>query len=191
MEINPSEAVYIKLGSNDGEWEHECIYDKQILKLDYREIDHDICFHKEWDKVAEQCARISNDKGAISRHVNQIRRFYEAGEDVLWVTFHANLLWWCFSRPEVKTLSNKTRTRPVIGNWRFEDLKGLRLQMNLLNGSLRSMEGFRGTICSVKEFPYLIRKINGTIPKEIEEMQANLSELEKSLEIIIKNLVFV
>lgn len=188
MKINPSEAVYIKLGSNGGEWVHECIYDKQILKLGYTEIDHDICLHKEWDKVAEQCARISKDKGAISRHVNQIRKFYEAGEDVLWVTFHANLLWWCFSRPEVTLLSDKTKIRPVIGKWRSEDIKELSLQMNQLNGSLRSMEGFRGTICSVKEFPYLINKINGTIPEEIEETQANLSELEKSLEIIIKNL---
>jgi hypothetical protein len=188
MKINPIRADYIKLGSNGGEWERECIYDKQILKLGYREIDHYNCLNKEWDKVEEQCARFRSDKGAISRDVKQIRMFYEDGEDVLWVTFHANQLWWCFSKSEVTQGPNNTKIRQVNGKWRCKDINEHSLQMDQLSGSLLSMEGFRGTICSVKEFKYLINKINGIIPKEIEETQAKLSELEKSLETIIKNL---
>lgn len=187
MKINPSKALYIKLGSS-GQWEHECIHETQSLRLGYIEVDHNICLRGERDKVAEQCKPFRSDAGAITRDVNQIRKFYEAGEDVLWVTFHANMLWWCFSRPEVTQLPDKTKIRPVVGEWKCTDIKGHPLQMDQLSGSLLSMQGFRGTICSVREFNYLINKINGTMSKEVEEAQATLSELEKKLEVIIQNL---
>lgn len=187
MKVNPSKALYIKLGSS-GQWERECIYETQTLRLGYTEINHDICLRGEWDKAAGECARFRSDTGAITRDVNQIRKFYEAGEDVLWVTFHANMLWWCFSRPEVTQLPDKTKVRPVIDKWRCTDIKRHPLQMDLLSGSLLSMQGFRGTICSVHEFKYLVNKINGTMPKEVEEAQITLSELENKLEVIIRDL---
>jgi hypothetical protein len=185
MKINPRKALYIKLGSK-GEWEHECIYETPSLKLGYRAVDHNLCLRGEWDKVAEQCNR--SDAGAITRDVKQIREFYEAGEDVLWVTFHANMLWWCFSRTEVTQLPNKTKTRPVDVGWNCYDIKGHPLLMNQLSGSLQSMQGFRGTICSVRESNYLINKINGIMPKEVKEAQTTLFELGKKLEVIIKTL---
>jgi hypothetical protein len=187
MKINPSKALYIKLGSS-GEWEPECIYKNQTLRLGYIEVDHDICLRGEWDEVAEQLKPIRSDVGAITRDVNQIRNFYEAEKDVLWVTFHANLLWWCFSMPEVTQLPNKTKVRPVIDKWSCTDVKGHNLQMDQLSGSLLSMQGFRGTICSVREFRYIVNKINGNMPKEVEEAQVSLLKLENKLEVIIQNL---
>lgn len=185
--INPSKGLYIKLGSS-GQWEHGCVHETQSLRLGYTEVDHDICLRGEWDKVAEQCKPFRSDAGSITRDVNQIRKFYETGEDVLWTTFHGNLLWWCFSKPEVNQLPDKTKIRPVIGKWKCCDIKGHRLQMDQLSGSLLSMQGFGGTICSVHEFKYLVNKLNGTMPKEVEEAQASLSRLENKLEVIIRNL---
>ena len=185
MKVNPSEALYIKLGSS-GQWEHECIYETQSLRLGYIEVDHEICLRGEWDKVAEQCKPFRSDAGAITRDVKQIREFYEAGEDILWVTFHANKLWWCFSRSKVTKLPDKTKVRPAIDKWRCTDIKGDTLQMDQLSGGLLSMQGFRGTICSVHEFKYLVNKINGTMPKEVEEAQATLSDLENKLEEVIR-----
>lgn len=38
------------------------------------------------------------------------------------------------------------------------------------------MEGFRGTICSVKEFDYLVQKINGQVNGETTEaVEAHLA----------------
>lgn len=185
--ISPSEALYIKLGSS-GQWERKCIYKTQTLRLGYVEVDHDACLRGEWNKVQNQRESFRSNAGAITRDVNQIRKFYEAGEDVLWVTFYANRLWWCFSKPNVTQLSDKTKTRPVIGKWKCTDIKGRTLRMDQLSGSLISMQAFRGTICSVHEFDYLINKINGTIPKRAKEAQLTLSKLVNRLEKVIQDL---
>ena len=50
------------------------------------------------------------------------------------------------------------------------------------------MEGFRGTICSVKEFEYLKQKINGRGPEYVRKTEAALTELEKRIETLIRNL---
>lgn len=185
--VVPKRALYIKLGSG-GEWEHECIYENQTLRLGYIEVDHDTCARGEWDKVQEQRASFRSKLGAATRDVNQIREFYEAGEDVLWVTFHANLLWWCYSRPEVTQLPDRTKTRPVIGSWRCTDIERRDLRMDQLSGRLLSMQAFRGTICSVREFDYLINKINGSIPERVKEAEVTLSNLVNRLENIIQDL---
>jgi hypothetical protein len=185
--ISPSEALYIKLGSS-GEWEHQCVRETQTLRLGYSEVDHDICLRREWDKVKKQCKSFRSDEAAATRDVHQIRKFYEAGEDVLWVTFYANKLWWCFSKPEVTQLEDQTKSRPVIGKWQCTNIEEHPLRMDQLSGSLISMQAFRGTICSVREFDYLIKKINGIIPKRVEEAQGTLSTLENKLEKIIQDL---
>lgn len=185
--ISPSEALYIKLGSS-GEWEHQCVRETQTLRLGYSEVDHDICLRREWDKVKKQCKSFRSDEAAATRDVHQIRKFYEAGEGVLWVTFYANKLWWCFSKPEVTQLEDQTKSRPVIGKWQCTNIEEHPLRMDQLSGSLISMQAFRGTICSVREFDYLIKKINGIIPKRVEEAQGTLSTLENKLEKIIQDL---
>ena len=189
MTINQCKALYIKLGKED-EYVKECIYSEQpLLKLGYEEIDHDNCLKGDWEKVRTKLvSRKNNDTGAITDHIRQIRLFYEAGDNVLWITFHANLLWWCFSKREITLLPQNTKVRPVIDKWSCNDIKGDLLQMDQLSSSLTSVHAYRGTICTVKASKYLFDKINGIITKEIEDIQAKLSELEKKLEIIINNL---
>jgi hypothetical protein len=41
--------------------------------------------------------------------------------------------------------------------------------MDKLSGNLLRMQGFRGTICDVKAFDYLKRKLNGKLSVEVEE----------------------
>lgn len=187
MKINPSQVLYIKLGRG-GKWEHECIYNTQKLRIGYNEIPHNLCVHGKWDEAAEFCKNFRSDLGAITRDINQVRNFYEAGEDALWITFHANLLWWCFSKCEITKNSDNSKVRPVIDKWKCIDINGNELRIDRLRGSLVSIQGFRGTICSVKDSRYIINKINGIIPKEIKEAENNLIELENKLEVLIKRL---
>jgi hypothetical protein len=158
--INPNTAYYIKLGAG-GEYEKGCIEDTHTIRLGYNEIPHELCQRGQWDEVWSEVARIyGSETGATTRHVNQIRTFYEAGETTLWVTFYKNWLWWCFAQSAIELLSDNSKIRPVLDSWQCKNIQGQPLDTSQLSGSLLSMQGFRGTICSVKEFPYLIRKIN-------------------------------
>lgn len=187
MGINPSDALYIKLGHN-GEWEQGCLLEHQTIRLGYDYVDHDACLRGDWDRVQKDCGHVSTDPGAITRHINQVRKFYTAGEDVLWVTFHANKLWYCFSERKIRKLDDGSKIRPVIGTWKSSDEKGIPLSMDQLSGSLLSMQGFRGTICSVRESDYLIHRINAELPKTVINAENALSELEERLKVIIKSL---
>lgn len=187
MKINPSKVFYIKLGRG-GSWEHECIYKTQTLRIGYNEIPHNLCIRGEWDKVREICKNFRSNSGAITRDINQVKNFYEAGENILWITFHATLLWWCFSKCDITNNPDNSKSRPVINKWQCTDIYGNKLRLDRLRGNLVSIQGFRGTICSVKDSPYLINKINGFMPKEVKETEDNLIELENKLETLIKRL---
>jgi len=186
--INPSKALYIKLGRG-GEYERDCIENKQTLRLSYREISHDLCLKREWDKVLDEIIKkLGRNEATAKRDKEQIRLFYESDETVLWVTFFNNCLYWCFSKPDVTLLCDKTKIRHVIGQWSCIDIKGNLLDKKLLSGGLLSMQGFRGTICVVREFEYLKQKINARIPKDVEEAKDALATLESKIETIIRRL---
>ena len=187
MEIKPSKVYYIKLGRG-GKWEHESIKKNQTLKFGYSKISHNLCLRGEWDKVKEELRKRKDSKGAITRDINQVKKFYEAEEDVLWITFHANLMWWCFSKPEITSIDKNKKIRPVIDKWKCTDIDGNELRTDRLRGSLVSIQGFRGTICSVKDAQYVINKINGKTPPHVEEAHKTLRELVDRLEKVIKHL---
>lgn len=185
--IRPRQALYIKLGQG-GSWEHQCIKETSTVRLGYQEATHDLCLKGNWDLIQEELKNIRRDVGAATRDAKQIRLFYESDETVLWVTFFGDRLYWCFSKSEITLLPDMSKTRPVIDEWRSTDITGKPLQKNQLSGKLLSMEGFRGTICSVKEFDYLVQKINGQVNKETAEAVEALSTLERKIEALIRGL---
>ncbi len=147
---------------------------------------HDVCLQGEWDEVREIYKPLRKDIGTATRDSKQIGLFYESDERVLWITFFGDRMYWCFSKPEITLLEDKSKTRPVIGQWRPTDINDKPLQKNQLSGRLLSTEGFRGTICSVKEFDYLVQRINGKPLKQKAEAEKALLTLEEKIETLIR-----
>ena len=188
MKVAPSVALYIKLGER-GRWEKNSIEEEQTLHLGYNEVPHELCVESRWDDVKEFLIRErASDRGAAKRHANQIKFFYEGGEDILWITFYDNRLWWCFSRPEVTQRSDGSKTRPVAGRWSSEDVAGEPLDMNRLSGKLLSVQGFQGTICSVRDLDYLLQKINAEPQPDVLAAQAAQASLVDAIERLIRSL---
>lgn len=50
------------------------------------------------------------------------------------------------------------------------------------------LQGFQGTICSVREFDYLLRKINGATEPEVELAKSSRQTLAGQIAAIIRNL---
>jgi len=188
--INASRALFIKLGEA-GRWEAECLRNG-TLKFGYQEVSHAACEQArltgDWVKVDAFARSFSKNKGSATRHVNQIKEFYCAGEEVLWITFHSDRLWWCFSKPEVKGLSEGEKLRTVNGAWSDEDINGQPLLKGRISGRLLTVQGFQGTICSVSELGYLLHKINGTVEPHVAEAQFAFEKLQSALIPIIKGL---
>jgi hypothetical protein len=185
--IYAKKAYFIKLGGG-GEWEQRCITEN-VLRLGYHSANHDECTLGHWEIVKIQYQDHCNeDAGALTRHINQVKQFYEAPSDVLWITFIADSLYWCFSEPIITLHEDGSKTRPVKDKWQHCNIHGDDLLKSKLSGKLLAVQGFRGTICSIKELSYLLHKINGTSEPHIENAQEARNGLIQAIQPIIKNL---
>lgn len=179
-------VLYIKLGAS-GAWESDCIREGS-LRIGYQDLPHELCLAGEWPALERKALEFSKDKGAATRHINQVRQFYEAPQSTLWVTFHAGQLWWCFGGKQIRLLPDLSKTRRAIGGWKATDLNGKHLLKSSLSGKLLATESFQGTICSISERAYLLHRINGTVEPRVAAAQQALEALVESLIPIIKKL---
>lgn len=113
----------------------------------------------------------------------------EEDDDTLWITFYSGSLWWCFAKREVKKHKDGKGTyRETVSGWKSTDIHGGKLSTEKLSGNLLKVQGFQGTICEVKAFEYLKRKLNGEVLPEVEaaaeaenKMVANIIPLMRLL----------
>jgi hypothetical protein len=184
--VSAQKALFIKLGEG-GMWEAECLRNG-TLRFGYQEVPHTICTSGNWLEVEILVRKFSKDSGSAKRHVNQIRQFYETDEKALWITFHSDRLWWCFSSPDVLILPGEEKVRRALGGWSDSDVNGEPLLKGRLSGKLLAVQGFQGTICTVSELEYLLHKINGTAEPHVAAAQSAYESLQSSLIPIIKEL---
>lgn len=187
--IDPKNVYYIKLGRS-GEWEKDCLELSQTVRIGYREVPDDLCRQGKWNEVHNIMKGKRKHNGVATGDTNQIRFFYESDEETLWITFWGDRLYWCFSKPEITTLPDNSKSRPVIGKWSSCNILGQPLQKTQLSGALLRVEGFRGTICKVKELKYLVEKINGVDRPEIANARLAKVEFEEKIERLIRQLTW-
>ena len=185
--IKPNKVLFIKLGAG-GAFETDCIEKDQNLRLDYNEANHELCIKRDWKGVNDYYTSTGFSKSVATSHSNQIKQFYEEDDQTLWITFYANKLWWCFSKPEITLLPDKTKTRPVIGKWSDKDINGVLLRAGNISGKLLKTQGYQGTICSVLEDKYAVTKINGELLPEVVEVESAMKNLKDKTAQLIKHL---
>jgi hypothetical protein len=183
--ISAETALFIKLGDK-GRWEKDCL-DRGVLQLGYHELDHEACLSAN-DVEARKVYPEDYDQGAATRHIDQVFKFYHEPDTTLWITFHSDRLWWCFSDKKITKNADDTKIRPTTNGWSDKDVNNKPLHKGRLSGKLLSVQGFQGTICSVKEKDYLLHKINGTYEPHVLAAENAVSNLEEALIPIIRNL---
>lgn len=180
MSLTATRALYIKLGEKN-RWAKPA-FESNTLRIGFSEFSHERSIAAVKTKDFTPVKNFyENEKGytpgTATRFSNEVREFYTAGTDVLWITFAEGKLWWCFS--DIEVTPNATvdfqaagsRYRKTIGPWSNKDINGGILAINALRGSLTTTAGFRGTICRVKEFGYLLRRLNGEVTPETEAVR--------------------
>lgn len=190
--IAPSEIRFIKLGEQ-GRWEKSCIEDG-TLRLGYESPHHDAALAGDWKTVRDFWLTIregDHKEGTVTRDINQVKDFYELDSNTLWFTFHNRKLWWCFAQEEVIELEeDQSRIRHTMSGWSCTDLKGRDITVQNLDGRVTAVQGFRGTICGLKEelHEYLVSKINGAITKDVDDAAVHLKALTESIKCLVQGL---
>lgn len=187
--IKASNALFIKLGGK-GNWEKDCIEKENTIKLGFHNPYHNECLNGNWDIIENYWLQHKKNKGKATETVSQIKYFYESPVDIMWITFYNRKLYWCFAENKVEILEDGSRIRKVKGKWSSDDINGNPLFIENLSGKLTKVQGFRGTICSVKEFEYLMDKINCAKQPEIQDAENAILNLKEKLKPLIQRLTW-
>jgi hypothetical protein len=185
MSIEAERCLFIRLGKV-GEWTARCISAGQ-LRLDYPQVSHEFCLAGRWTQVDSQIAPETRDREGAARHTHQVRTFYEAPAATLWITFHADCMWWCFANPTVSLLADGARVRTAIDGWRQTDLGNETLTASRLSGNLLAVQAYRGSICALDP-GYVVHKINGADPPLVEAASRTLKALTDAVQPIVERL---
>jgi hypothetical protein len=95
------------------------------------------------------------------------------GADSLFITFSGGFMHWCRPSGSVELLPDGGRSRRTDGGWKKTNINNASLTVDRLSGHLLKVQMFRGTICRVKAFDYLLRKINDeSLPEAVEAENA-------------------
>lgn len=185
--INAKVVKFIKLGRSGG-WEERCIEsDTPMIRLGFDNPHHQKCLEGDWDFINRYWLE-SKIKGKATETTNQIKDFYTQSKQTMWITFYKRKLFWCFAKEAVIQLEDGSRVREVAGEWKSCNEKGEPLYVENLSGKLTKVQMFRGTICSVKESNYLLKRINSTELPEIHRAKDALNNLMSCVKPLIKNL---
>lgn len=188
-QIAPTRAIYIKLGRS-GSWESECL-ERGIIRFGYKETPFESAQSGDWDTVWEFWHDNRGDAGTATRDLGQIRNFYEDGDDTLWITLSGGLLWWCFAKPGVQMHPDGHGPfRECVDGWKSTDIAGNKLSTEKLSGNLLRVQGFRGTICDVKAFDYLIRKLNHELQPAVEAATKAENEMVEKIMPLLRMLTW-
>ncbi|RCS31716.1 hypothetical protein DEO45_00130 [Rhodanobacter denitrificans] len=177
-----TKAYFIKLGEG-GAWESVCLAEGTI-KFGYHATPQDLCLQGEWEKVKAFWTERRGKESTASNDMRQIRTFFEANEDDIFITFAKGYMWWCrpTGTPVVMHDDDGARVRQTIDGWKNTSIGGEPLQVSRLSGKLTKTQMYQGTICDVEERAYLLRRIN-------DEKTPELAEAEGAEQVLLKQIL--
>jgi hypothetical protein len=185
MKIEAERCLFIRLGKSRDQTE-QCIVAGE-LRLDYPQVSHEFCVDGRWTQVESQLAGENPDRESAVRHTKQIRAFYEASAVTLWITFHADCMWWAFAAPGASARANGIKVRSTIDGWHQCDVNNQPLAADRLSGGLLAVQAYRGTICAVEPC-YVLHKINCADPPRAAAADRALAGLIDSLQPVVERL---
>jgi hypothetical protein len=185
VSIAAERCLFIRLGKC-GERTAQCIVAGE-LRLDYPQVSHEFALDGRWTQVESQLAGPSKDRESGARHTQQIRAFYEASASTLWITFHADCMWWSFAAPGVSERADGPKVRSTIDGWHQYDVRNQPLAAARLSGGLLAVQAYRGAICAV-EPGYVLQVINCEDAPRFAAADQALATLIDSLQPIVQRL---
>lgn len=178
-------AYYVKLGRN-GIWEESSLK-KGIIRIGWKRQALADINGGNWNKIQKQLEKEASDKGTATRDCHALRMLCESTSEDIWITFHASHLWWCkVTAPHIRQ-DGMSKFRKV-DRWRCEDIFGGPLLITQIPGRIAKLQGFRGTICKVRECDELARLINRQYSPEYTAVLYSKEDLCRHVEAGLRRL---
>jgi hypothetical protein len=159
----PSSVRYVKNGKG-GQWWKVAKTNNQI-HLGWRNIPRHLLTNPDFQKIEAQTRKHFGAKPGAVQDFNQLKDLLDSPSTNIWVTFEDGFMWWCTVRDSAQC--NPDGESDEKGNfwlvcerpWSNRSLGGKFLAVSDLPGPVTKTSGFRGTVCTPREWQTIIRII--------------------------------
>lgn len=183
--ITSKNAFYVKLGRN-GVWESSSLVNN-IIRIGWASQALSDLNSGKWEKIQSELEIEIPDKGAATRDCRALKMLCESTRDDVWITLHGSHLWWCKVVDPIIYKDEISKFRKVE-KWCCQDVVGESLLITYIPGRISKLQGFRGTICKVKEVDELTRLINGMQSPEFIAISNSKKILYGNVEVAFRKL---
>jgi hypothetical protein len=157
--LSAMHAYYLKLGEG-GKWAQDAIKTGKA-RISWTTLPLSQINAGRWSVIRKALQVEAGSVGAGTRDTNALATFCQSLEDDVWITFHASRLWWGRLKKGPVQEDSVSRYRTVAEGWHDQSVTGQPLLANQIPGSISQLQGFRGTVCRVREKETLIRLLAG------------------------------
>jgi hypothetical protein len=157
--LKADEIYYLKLGRG-GEWADESIAHGRA-RIEWKSTPLAQINAGEWSVIKKALQIEAKTTGAGTAEANALERFCRSTEADIWVTFHDSKLWWGRLKKGAVKEDATSKYREVLDGWHDRSLKESLLLANQIPGRISQLQGFRATICRVRDRDALLRLLSG------------------------------
>lgn len=168
-------AFYIKLGAG-GAWAENAI-GHGLIRLGWPGIPLNEILAGDWHAIRARLAAEHSNKGTVTADTERLRDLATSTPRDVWITFHQSRLWWGRMADSPIEEDEISKFRRLSSAWSDSDSSGRVLLANQIPGRISQMQGFRGTVCSVREREALARLLNGESSPAFVELQSRRDAL--------------
>lgn len=181
--IEFNRAYYLKLGKK-GKWE-DALVDGDKARIGWKEISITDIHSQNWKKIDKEIEKQFSKEGKKSgatQDFNALKNFCEATDKDIFVTFYDSKLYWCFLKNGKIRKDAVSKYRRTKIKWQCTDINGKILSLNQISGRISKTQGFRATLCSIKETDTLYRIINALKNPICEDIVSKKFDLVESIQ---------
>jgi hypothetical protein len=142
----------------------------------------------DWTSIRRRLAQEHQNKSTVTSDTERLRDLVTSTPEDVWITFHESHLWWGRVRGEPVQEDPISKYRTLLHGWRSSDVNGMPLTINRVPGVIAQLQGFRGTVCSVRDLDALGRLKNAEFSPAYKKLEASYRQVASDVQVAIRGL---
>lgn len=186
-------AYYIKLGEK-GKWAENSIT-TSIIRIGWKETPLSDINNGNWNDIKKQIKEDfnkRNKKNGATQDYEALRRFCEATQEDIFITFHNGYMYWSTLYDTPVEEDNISKFRKTKNGWSCSPINNPDkiFNSNEISGRISKTQAFQGTLCKYteEEIKIISRIINDIPNLKVDEIRTKKKEICGLITDLIKDL---
>ncbi|MHB1072792.1 MAG: hypothetical protein ACYC3Q_08200, partial [Gemmatimonadaceae bacterium] len=171
-----------------GGWAEDAIANRK-LRFGWQVVSLSDIHAENWGRIRRSIEKEhQGKKGVVTTDTERLRDLVTTGPGDLWITFHGSRLFWGRVAPGAVEQDDTSKFRRLVDGWHGANVRGEPLLVGRIPGVIAQLQGFRGTVCSVRATDVLRRLIAGETSPAHRAVSAARDSLVNELQGAIQQL---